>query len=65
MASSDAKSYAGGRPKGTEDATARALPGHDATGAAAAVDEKKLVAKVDRHIVPLIMLAYTLSFLDR
>ena len=65
MASSDAKSYAGSVPKGAEDATPRASPGHDDTEAAVAVDEKKLVAKVDRHIVPLIMLAYTLSFLDR
>ncbi|KAK8054830.1 major facilitator superfamily transporter [Apiospora rasikravindrae] len=30
-----------------------------------AVDEKKLVAKLDRRIVPLVMLSYTLSFLDR
>lgn len=29
------------------------------------VDEKKLVAKLDRHIVPLVMLLYTFSFLDR
>ncbi|KAK8087595.1 major facilitator superfamily transporter [Apiospora hydei] len=29
-----------------------------------AVDEKKLVAKLDRRIVPLVMLSYTLSFLD-
>ncbi|KAK7941589.1 major facilitator superfamily transporter [Apiospora aurea] len=29
------------------------------------VDEKKLVAKLDRRIVPLVMLSYTLSFLDR
>lgn len=30
-----------------------------------AIDEKKLVAKLDRRIVPLVMLSYTLSFLDR
>ncbi|KAI0127993.1 major facilitator superfamily domain-containing protein [Xylariales sp. AK1849] len=29
------------------------------------VDEKKLVAKLDRHLIPLIMLLYTFSFLDR
>lgn len=29
------------------------------------VDEKKLVAKLDRRIVPLVMLLYTFSFLDR
>ncbi|KAK7757428.1 hypothetical protein SLS62_000442 [Diatrype stigma] len=29
------------------------------------VDEKKLVAKLDRNIVPLVMLLYTFSFLDR
>ncbi|KAH7127999.1 major facilitator superfamily domain-containing protein [Dactylonectria estremocensis] len=29
------------------------------------VDEKKLVRKLDRHLVPLIMLLYTVSFLDR
>ncbi|RYP61449.1 hypothetical protein DL770_009790 [Monosporascus sp. CRB-9-2] len=29
------------------------------------VDEKKLVAKLDRHIIPLVMLLYTFSFLDR
>ncbi|KAH7008825.1 major facilitator superfamily domain-containing protein [Ilyonectria destructans] len=29
------------------------------------VDEKKLVRKLDLHIVPLIMLLYTFSFLDR
>ena len=29
------------------------------------VDEKKLVAKLDRHLVPLVMLLYTFSFLDR
>ena len=27
--------------------------------------EKKLVRKLDRHIIPLIMLLYLLSFLDR
>ncbi|KAI1855083.1 hypothetical protein JX265_012271 [Neoarthrinium moseri] len=29
------------------------------------VDEKKLVAKLDRHLIPLVMLLYTFSFLDR
>ncbi|ORY60795.1 major facilitator superfamily transporter [Pseudomassariella vexata] len=29
------------------------------------VDEKKLVRKLDRHLIPLIMLLYTFSFLDR
>ncbi|RYO99416.1 hypothetical protein DL764_006811 [Monosporascus ibericus] len=29
------------------------------------VDEKQLVAKLDRHIIPLVMLLYTFSFLDR
>lgn len=29
------------------------------------VDEKKLVAKLDRHLIPLLMLLYTFSFLDR
>lgn len=29
------------------------------------VDEKRLVAKLDRHLIPLIMLLYTFSFLDR
>lgn len=27
--------------------------------------ERKLVAKLDRHLVPLVMLLYTFSFLDR
>lgn len=27
--------------------------------------EKKLVRKLDRHIIPIIMLLYLLSFLDR
>jgi hypothetical protein len=44
-----------------------------ATDAAAAADddatfgtdEKKLVAKLDRALIPLIMLLYTFSFLDR
>jgi MFS family permease len=45
--------------------------GSDRPGAAMAadapidVDEQKLVAKLDRHLVPLIMLLYTFSFLDR
>ncbi|KAI3325517.1 DNA-repair protein rad2 [Xylariaceae sp. AK1471] len=29
------------------------------------VDEKKLVRKVDLHLIPLVMLLYTFSFLDR
>lgn len=29
------------------------------------VDEKKLVAKLDMHLIPLLMLLYTFSFLDR
>ena len=29
------------------------------------VDEKKLVRKLDLHLVPLVMLLYTFSFLDR
>ncbi len=27
--------------------------------------EKKLVRKLDRHIIPIVMLLYLLSFLDR
>ncbi|KAK9783461.1 putative Major facilitator superfamily domain-containing protein [Seiridium cardinale] len=34
-------------------------------GPASGVDEKKLVTKLDRHLIPLIMLLYTFSFLDR
>ncbi|KAJ8107285.1 hypothetical protein ONZ43_g6782 [Nemania bipapillata] len=30
-----------------------------------AVDEQKLVRKLDRHLIPLVMLLYTFSFLDR
>lgn len=29
------------------------------------VDEKKLVRKLDLHLIPFVMLAYLLSFLDR
>ncbi|KAI1122329.1 major facilitator superfamily domain-containing protein [Nemania abortiva] len=29
------------------------------------VDEQKLVRKLDRHLIPLVMLLYTFSFLDR
>lgn len=29
------------------------------------VDEKKLVRKLDMHLIPFVMLAYLLSFLDR
>jgi hypothetical protein len=29
------------------------------------VDERKLVRKLDMHLVPLVMLLYTFSFLDR
>ena len=29
------------------------------------IAEKKLVRKLDRHIIPIIMLLYLLSFLDR
>ena len=29
------------------------------------VDEKKLVRKLDLHLIPIVMLTYLLSFLDR
>lgn len=29
------------------------------------VDERKLLRKLDLHIIPLVMLLYTFSFLDR
>jgi hypothetical protein len=34
-------------------------------GAALGVDEKRLVRKLDLHLVPLVMLLYLFSFLDR
>ncbi|KAF3034338.1 hypothetical protein E8E12_006148 [Didymella heteroderae] len=36
-----------------------------ATGESLNVDEKKLVRKLDLHLIPIVMLAYLLSFLDR
>ncbi|KAH8195450.1 hypothetical protein TruAng_010375 [Truncatella angustata] len=38
---------------------------NDAAGPTFGVDEKKLVAKLDRHLIPMVMLLYTFSFLDR
>lgn len=36
-----------------------------ATGEPLNVDEKKLVRKLDLHLIPIVMLTYLLSFLDR
>lgn len=36
-----------------------------ATGESLNVDEKKLVRKLDLHLIPIVMLTYLLSFLDR
>lgn len=36
-----------------------------ATGEPSNVDEKKLVRKLDLHLIPFVMLSYLLSFLDR
>lgn len=52
------------------DAVDRKLGDHESndvatTNSISTVDEKKLVAKLDRHLIPLIMLLYTFSFLDR
>ena len=60
-------------PSGTE---ARKRYAIDETGAAgtnpapdsdsdSGVDERKLLRKLDLHIIPLVMLLYTFSFLDR
>lgn len=35
------------------------------TGESLDVDEKKLVRKLDLHLIPIVMLTYLLSFLDR
>lgn len=47
------------------DPTPDAAGGEDVGDPTFGVDEKKLVAKLDRHLVPLVMLLYTFSFLDR
>jgi hypothetical protein len=36
-----------------------------ATGEFLNIDEKKLVRKLDLHLIPIVMLTYLLSFLDR
>ena len=36
-----------------------------ATGESLVVDEQKLVRKLDLHLIPIVMLTYLLSFLDR
>ena len=36
-----------------------------ATGESLVVDEKKLIRKLDLHLIPIVMLTYLLSFLDR
>lgn len=36
-----------------------------ASGEPLNVDERKLVRKLDLHLIPIVMLTYLLSFLDR
>ncbi|KAK6840857.1 hypothetical protein PG987_001717 [Apiospora arundinis] len=50
---------------GADVATSVPLPAYEETPSYSSADEKRLVAKLDRRIVPLVMLSYTLSFLDR
>jgi len=50
---------------GADAATSVVPPAYEETPSYSTADEKRLVAKLDRRIVPLVMLSYTLSFLDR
>lgn len=50
--------------KGTEMQD-RVEHGTTQTVQALGVDERKLVRKLDLHLIPFVMLAYLLSFLDR
>ncbi|KAK6069557.1 major facilitator superfamily transporter [Seiridium cupressi] len=52
-------------PPEVVDAKVIAQEADGLAGPASGVDEKKLVTKLDRHLIPLIMLLYTFSFLDR
>lgn len=52
-------------PPEVVDAKYNASESNDNADPTFGVDEKKLVAKLDRHLIPLIMLLYTFSFLDR
>jgi hypothetical protein len=52
-------------PPEAVDAKLDASDSHGMAHPTFGVDEKKLVAKLDRHLIPLVMLLYTFSFLDR
>lgn len=52
-------------PPEVADVKLNAHEGNDAADVTFGVDEKKLVRKLDMHLIPLIMLLYTFSFLDR
>lgn len=60
----DAELFAGGEDKGQHDDVARGSvkPGQAFVISAA---EKKLVRKLDMHLIPLVMALYLFSFLDR
>ncbi|KAJ1325670.1 MFS transporter ACS family allantoate permease [Microdochium nivale] len=49
----------------TDDAPAVPAAAVDGDGSVPGVDERKLLRKLDLHIIPLVMLLYTFSFLDR
>ena len=56
----DAESGSQGAEKVAIDGSAPAID-----EASLGVDEKKLVRKLDLHLIPLVMLLYLFSFLDR
>ena len=61
---SEEKKSVGGEPSATLEEN-NALPSSHHHNDLDLIEEKKLVRKLDLHIVPVVMLLYLLSFLDR